>query len=237
MTVALGRGGIMKKEDFRCPGQNTMFWKPGDIYDVSCPNCGKPVEFWKDDAKRTCTCGHRFLNPKRDIGCLEWCKYAETCMPEMFKGENLQAFYRDRLLAAAKKELTPDDKLVAKALDVLEVAEELISAERGEPKVIIASILLHELLGAQDDRAAVIRKILADVKTEDEVIDKVCNIIQGTPEETGAGNVNLEIVSDAQNMVRLRERKGLLEKTALERLIEAKLATQTAQQLARERFL
>jgi DNA-directed RNA polymerase subunit RPC12/RpoP len=227
----------MKKEDFRCPGQNTMFWKPGDIYDVSCPNCGKPVEFWKDDAKRTCTCGHRFLNPKRDIGCLEWCKYAETCMPEMFKGENLQAFYRDRLLAAAKRALTPDDKLVEKALDVLEVAEDLISAERGEPKVIIASLLLHELLGAQDDRAAMTRKILADVGTEDEVIDKVCDIIQGTPEETGAGNVNLQIVSDAQNMVRLRERKALLEKTALERLIETKLATKTAQQLARERLL
>jgi hypothetical protein len=227
----------MKKEDFRCPGQNTMFWKPGDIYDVCCPNCGRPVEFWKDDAKRTCTCGHRFLNPKRDIGCLEWCKYAETCMPEMFKGENLKAFYRDRLLAAAKKALTPDDKLVEKALEVLEVAEDLISAEEGEPKVIIASLLLHELLGAQNDGAAMTRKILADVGTEDEVIDKVCDIIQGTPEETGAGNVNLQIVTDAQNMVRLKERKALLEKTALERLIETKLATQTARKLARERLL
>ena len=39
----------MRKEEFRCPGQNTMFWKPGDIYDVSCPSCGKPVEFWKDE--------------------------------------------------------------------------------------------------------------------------------------------------------------------------------------------
>jgi DNA-directed RNA polymerase subunit RPC12/RpoP len=227
----------MKKEDFRCPGQNTMFWKPGDIYDVSCPNCGKPVEFWKDDAKRTCTCGHRFLNPKRDIGCLEWCKYAETCMPEMFKGENLKAFYRDRLLAAAKKALRPDDKLVEKALEVLEVAEDLISEEGGEPKVIIASALLDELVGAQDDRAVTTRKILADVGTEDEVIDKVCEIIQGTLDETRAGNVNLQIVSDAQNTVRLRERKALLEKTALERLIETKLATQTARQLARERLL
>jgi hypothetical protein len=227
----------MKKEDFRCPGQNTMFWKPGDIFDVSCPNCGKPVEFWKDDAKRTCTCGHRFLNPKRDIGCLEWCKYAETCMPEMFKGENLQAFYRDRLLAAAKKALTPEDKLVEKALDVLEFAEDLISAEGGEPKVIIASVLLHELLGAQNDRAAMTRKILAEVNTEDEVMDKVCDIIQGAPEGPGAGDLNLQIVADAQNMVRLRERKALLEKTALERLIETKLATKTARQLARQRLL
>ena len=34
----------MRKEEFRCPGQNTMFWKPGDIFEVSCPNCGKPIK-------------------------------------------------------------------------------------------------------------------------------------------------------------------------------------------------
>ena len=78
----------MEKGDITCPGQNTMFWKPDDIYDVRCPNCDRPVEFWKDDSKRTCDCGHRFLNPKRDLGCLEYCKYAEQCMPEMFEGEN-----------------------------------------------------------------------------------------------------------------------------------------------------
>jgi len=231
----------MRKEEFRCPGQNTMFWKPGDIYDVSCPNCGKPVEFWKDDARRTCACGHRFLNPKRDVGCLEWCKYAEKCMPDMFKGENLRAFYRDRLLAAAKKVLKPDDTVVEQALEVLDLAEELVSAEGGEPKVVIAATLLSEVLRAmpsgQDDRAALARKILVELGTEVEVVDEVCRLIQGVPPGDEPGTVNLRILEDARTTVRLGERRALLEKSALERLIDSKLTTEAGRRLARKRLL
>jgi len=231
----------MRKEEFRCPGQNTMFWKPGDIYDVSCPNCGKPVEFWKDDARRTCACGHRFLNPKRDIGCLEWCKYAEKCMPDLFKGENLKAFYRDRLLAAAKKELRPDDAVVGEALEVLEVAEELLSTEGGEPKVVIAAALLSELArvspSGQDDRAASARKILLELGTEAEVVDEVCKLIQDVPSGDEPGNVNLRILQDARTMVKLGGRRALLEKSALERLVDSKLTTEAGRRLARKRLL
>jgi hypothetical protein len=231
----------MRKEEFRCPGQNTMFWKPGDIFEVSCPNCGKPVEFWKDDARRTCTCGHRFLNPKRDIGCLEWCKYAEKCMPDMFKGDNLRAFYRDRLLAAAKKTLRPDDAVMGEALEVLDLAEELVSAEGGEPKVVIAAVLLSELLrvspAGQDDRAALARKILVDLGTEAEVVDEVCKLIQDVPPGDEPGNMNLRILQDARTMAKLGERRALLEKSALERLIDARLTTEAGRRLARKRLL
>jgi DNA-directed RNA polymerase subunit RPC12/RpoP len=231
----------MRKEEFRCPGQNTMFWKPGDIYDVSCPNCGKPVEFWKDDARRTCTCGHRFLNPKRDIGCLEWCKYAEKCMPDVFKGENLGAFYRDRLLAAAKKALKPDDKVVEQALEVLDVAEELASAEGGEPKVVLAAAVLSELVqvspSGRDERAALARNILVELGTEAEVVDEVCKLIHDAFPGTEPGNVNLRILQDARTLIKLGARRALLEKSALERLIDSKVTTQAGRQLARKRLL
>jgi hypothetical protein len=231
----------MRKEEFRCPGQNTMFWKPGDIFEVSCPNCGKPVEFWKDDARRTCACGHRFLNPKRDIGCLEWCKYAEKCMPDMFKGENLRAFYRDRLLAAAKKALLPDDAVVAEALEVLALAEELVSAEGGEPKVVIAAALLSELVHVspsdEDDRAALARKVLVELGTEAEVVDEVYKLIQDVSPGDESGNLNLRILRDARTMVKFGERRALLEKSALERLIDSKLTTEAGRRVARKRLL
>jgi len=62
----------------KCPGQDTRYWKPGDIFEVKCPKCGNDVEFFKDDPARKCPkCGHRFLNPNLDFGCASYCPYAE----------------------------------------------------------------------------------------------------------------------------------------------------------------
>jgi hypothetical protein len=64
-----------------CPGQNTQFWKPDDIFQITCPACGSPVEFFKDDAKRRCPgCGCVFVNPKLNEGCAKWCKFADKCL-------------------------------------------------------------------------------------------------------------------------------------------------------------
>lgn len=72
--------------DRKCPGQDMKFWKPEDIYEVPCPICDHPVEFFKDDPSRTCpNCGYRFQNPKIDLSCAEWCPYAERCFAAMGK--------------------------------------------------------------------------------------------------------------------------------------------------------
>ncbi len=64
-----------------CPGQNTAFWRPDDIFDITCPNCGTAVEFFKDEARRRCSgCGHVFVNPKLNEGCAKWCKFADKCL-------------------------------------------------------------------------------------------------------------------------------------------------------------
>ena len=64
-----------------CPGQNTAFWRPGDIFDIVCPNCGSAVEFFKDESRRRCPgCGHIFVNPKLNEGCAKWCQFAEKCL-------------------------------------------------------------------------------------------------------------------------------------------------------------
>ena len=240
----------MQKDEIRCPGQNTMFWKPDDIYDVKCPNCGAPVEFWKDDSKRSCKCGHRFLNPKRDLGCLEYCKYAEDCMPEMFQGENLKALYRDRLLVAARIALKPEDTRLERSQELSELAEEILDGERGQPKVVFAATILGDLVlnsqpqGGQAGSAApghspsaIVTKVLANLGTEKEVIDQVCQIIEHRINGTSPDDINHRIVSDALNLGNLVEKKALLEEAALEKLIENKLTTATGKRLARERLL
>jgi len=69
----------------KCPGQDTRYWKPGDIFSVPCPSCGSPVEFFKDEMRYRCRSCHKIVpNPKANLGCAEHCAYAEQCVgPEL----------------------------------------------------------------------------------------------------------------------------------------------------------
>jgi endogenous inhibitor of DNA gyrase (YacG/DUF329 family) len=67
-----------------CPGQDTRYWKPEDIYEMPCAQCGKPVEFFKDDLRRKCPhCGDYTVNPNNDMACAAWCKYAPECLAQL----------------------------------------------------------------------------------------------------------------------------------------------------------
>jgi hypothetical protein len=63
-----------------CPGQDRSGWTADDIFEVPCLECGKPIEFFKDDARRYCPgCGTCNPNPRQDIGCSAWCVFADKC--------------------------------------------------------------------------------------------------------------------------------------------------------------
>ena len=48
---------------------------------MACPSCGYSLEFWKDEPKRDCPgCKKCIRNPKLDLGCAEWCKFADKCL-------------------------------------------------------------------------------------------------------------------------------------------------------------
>ena len=65
----------------RCPGQDPAFWRPEDVTEAPCPRFGEMVEFLKDDFSRTCpACGARFGDPKKDMGCIQWCRFAAECL-------------------------------------------------------------------------------------------------------------------------------------------------------------
>jgi len=67
----------------RCPGQDQRFWKPEDIFEVKCLNCGQPIEFFRDEPKLKCRkCGQIILNPKINLSCTEWCKHAGRCQQD-----------------------------------------------------------------------------------------------------------------------------------------------------------
>jgi hypothetical protein len=72
----------------RCPGQNTQFWGPNDVFDIACPGCGKKIEFFKDEAQRKCKgCDKLVFNPRMDFGCANWCPMAKECLgQEKYEG-------------------------------------------------------------------------------------------------------------------------------------------------------
>ena len=98
-------GDVMK-----CPGQDTRYWKPGDIFEVDCPECGNRVEFFKDEATRKCRqCRHTVVNPRMDFGCAAYCKYAADCLGEL--GPELLAKRNDLLKDKVALEVKRDPGL------------------------------------------------------------------------------------------------------------------------------
>jgi len=171
-------------------------------------------------------------------------------MPDMFQGENLKALYRDRLLVGAKIALKPEDARLKRSQEIAEVAEEILDGEGGQPKVVFAATILGDLVmnsqpqGGQglsssqgESPMAIVTKVLADLGTEKEVIDQVCQIIEDRISRTSSEDVNHRIVSDALMVADLLEKKTLLEEAAIERLIENKVQTETGKRVARERLL
>jgi len=72
----------------QCPGQDLRYWTPECIYENCCTQCGKPVEFFKDDLRRRCPhCGAYTVNPRNDMACAAWCQHAEECLAQMKSGE------------------------------------------------------------------------------------------------------------------------------------------------------
>lgn len=71
----------------RCPGQDTQTWGFDAIFEVECPKCAKPVEFFKDEMKRKCPyCGERVFNERMNLGCAKWCPSASSCVgPDSIK--------------------------------------------------------------------------------------------------------------------------------------------------------
>src|SRR3989338_4760816 len=84
----------------KCPGQDSQYWKPQDVIEVSCPGCQAVIEFFKDEPKRKChSCKQEVFNPRVDFGCALWCPKAVECIgPARYK----------ELLATAKKEPIQD---------------------------------------------------------------------------------------------------------------------------------
>ena len=107
-----------------CPGQDTRFWRPEDIFEIPCVACGNAVEFFKDDVYRRCPrCGKRIENPKFNLGCARWCEHARECLGYDPKAMDLEGeggeTRVDRILEALRERFGDGSDAVTRAVHAL----------------------------------------------------------------------------------------------------------------------
>lgn len=194
----------------RCPGQDSRFWKPGAIFEAKCPQCGQPVEFFKDETSRKCArCGHKFVNPQMDFGCAAYCKFADLCLgdlpPELLaQRENL---LKDRVAVEMKKHFGRDFKRIAHAGRVARYAEKLAMPLGADPAVVLIAALLHETApnATPEPASAKAKELLFRLGARPDLVDEVCAIIDAMAQSSGPGSLNEQCLRDAHRLAELEE--------------------------------
>ncbi|UCC99050.1 MAG: HD domain-containing protein [Phycisphaerales bacterium] len=233
----------------RCPGQDQRFWKPQDIFEVDCANCGKPVEFFKDEPQLKCRqCGHAVINPKIDLGCAEWCQYAEQCLGVRFSSLTI---VRQKLIDEMKEVFSQDEKRIEHALAVLDYAERIQAVEGGDPLVVRAAAILHDIgiQKAQQKHGSSAGKyqeiegppIAADIlKQHDiphETVEHVCRIIADHHSAKDIDTTEFRILWDADRLVNIPADFPEANKEKLAEIIDKTFKTRKGQRIAAELFL
>jgi hypothetical protein len=208
----------------KCPGQDSRYWKPGAIFEAKCPECGNPVEFFKDDTTRLCKkCGHRFLNPNMDFGCASYCKFAEQCIgnlpPELIAQK--EGLLKDRVAIEMKRYFGRDFRRIGHATRVARYAEQLGKEAQANLSVILSAAYLHDLGSKAADEKdggndipdqeeggpAAAREILEGLGARDELIEEVCDMIARLHHPGAEERDEFKCLYDADRIADLEEKQ------------------------------
>jgi hypothetical protein len=218
----------------RCPGQDTQYWKPGAIYEADCPNCGRPVEFFKDDTMRRCRhCDHRFVNPSLDFGCASYCQYAEQCLgnlpPELLAEK--EDLLKDRVAIEVKRHYRTDFKKIGRISRRARYAEAIGKLEKANLGVVLTAAYLYDL-GPVDGAPSVAETILEKLGARGALIRDVLAVIGPS---AGIRPIR-RIVADAEEIARTEElrQSGAPDTEDLAREIVRRMETEGGRSVARQ---
>lgn len=178
------------------------YWKEGAIFEVQCPKCNTPVEFYKDDTSRKCgNCDHRFVNPNLDFGCASYCPYAEQCLgalPEEFTGarENL---LKDKVAVEMKKFFQTDFKRIRQATTTAKFAENIGKAEGGNLAVLLCAAYLHDIGPAEA------QTILNKLGASEPMIREICAVLLHDHRINEGDSLQAQILHDAFSLRQMQE--------------------------------
>jgi HD superfamily phosphodiesterase len=240
----------------KCPGQDMQYWDADAIFDVACPECAKPVEFYKDDTTRTCKhCNHRFVNPKLDFGCAAYCKYAEQCigtLPEEFVGSQ-DNLLKDKVAVEMKRYYKTDFKRIGHVSRVARYAEKIGSDEGTNLAIVLCAAYLNNIGAGEaqnkhnsddpelikQESLAIASTILGKLGAKETVLDEVCSLISryDNPEIEKSSESNS--LNDAILLARLEDqhKEADLSSQTIEETINTGFLTEGGRQLAKATFV
>jgi len=235
----------------KCPGQDTRYWKPGDIFDGKCPECGHLIEFFKDDSTRKCKkCGTRVLNPKIDFGCATYCKFADQCLAELppeilAERKNL---LKDRVALEMKRYFGHDFRRISHACNVARYSEQIVKNEEGDLAVVLIAAYLHDIGIREAERKyqssaakyqeelgpPVALEILESLGADPKLIGEVCDIVGHHHSPRSQETANFKVLYDADMLVNLEDKhkEEPISREKLPRIIEKSFFTETGKKLA-----
>jgi len=233
----------------RCPGQDQRYWKPDDIFEVKCAGCGRPAEFFKDEPKLKCkSCGQIVPSPRIDLGCAEWCQYAEQCIG-IVAAQDLNNL-RGRLITRMKQVFGADQKRIEHALAVLNYAEQIQAEQGGDPLIVRAAAILHDIGMHQAERKynsaagryqesegpPIAREILEELDVDEAAIEHICKIIANHHSGKDIDTVEFRCLWDADGLVNIPDDFQNAGKNELRQIAQQRLKTQKGLQIATEMF-
>jgi hypothetical protein len=209
-----------------CPGQDTRYWKPGDIFEAPCPHCSHAVEFFKDESTRKCRqCHHLVTNPRMDFGCAAYCKYAEQCLGELSPDllSKRKDLLKDRVAVEMKKYFRQDFRSINHAVRVARYAEQIAAVEKADLAILLSASYLHGIAcpeagsdgpssGAVCGGVGSVGTLLEGLGATGELIEEVLGTIKALREGVEDGmTINARILRDAHAITewQQREEEGL----------------------------
>ena len=234
----------------KSPGQDQRFWKPEDIFEVQCTGCDHTIEFFKDEPKLKCRkCGQIVVNPKIDLGCAEWCQYGDQCLGVSTTKRTI--YMRDRLIYEMKKVFGEDQQRIEHALAVLDYAEKIQTNEGGDPLIVRAAAILHDI-GIHEaeqkngssagkyqeiEGPPIAEEILKQYDLDAEVIEHICKIIANHHTLSDFDTTEFRIILDADRLVNIPEDFPDTSEEKLQKIIDKKFKTHEGCRIAKKLFL
>ncbi|MCK5837018.1 MAG: phosphohydrolase [Desulfobacula sp.] len=204
----------------KCPGQDTQYWNGDAIFETQCPECGHPMEFFKDDATRRCThCKKKIVNPRMDFGCAAYCKFAEQCLgtlPEEFVAKR-NDLLKDRVAVEMKRYFGKDFKQIGHTAKVANFAEKIGKKEKANLPVILCAAYLFDI-GVKNAREkynsiepeymekespTVARELMIKLGAKEALINDVIELVGHRNRVTQDDSLNHKVLHDADMLTHM----------------------------------